>query len=90
MSGDAARALNEIVAESRTIHTVIGEIASNSQSQNENIRQITGSLTNIGGISVKIAAEAEKTHLVAQQLSERSASLEEVIGGLHALVGSRN
>jgi len=88
ISGGAAHALSEIISKSRNIHSVIGEIAANAQSQAENIRQINESLNHIGGIGIKSAQEAEKTHGIAENLSTRSANLENVIGDLRALVGA--
>ena len=57
--------------------------------QNENIQQITESLTYIANIGQKSAAEAEKTHTAAETLRARSHAVEEVIEELSALVGAR-
>jgi methyl-accepting chemotaxis protein len=88
MSGRAATALNEIIRESREINDVISEIASDAQSQNENVSQITGSLNRISGIGSKSAAEAEKTRRIAETLKERSAAMEQVVAELRAVVGT--
>src|SRR5579862_9695830 len=68
MSERAATDLADSIAESHRIHKVIGEIASDAQSQNDNVRQITGSLNHIGTIGQKSAQEAEKTYQVAETL----------------------
>lgn len=88
MSERAASALNEIIAKSREIHGVIEQIASNAQFQDENIAQITSSLNRIGGNGSKCAEEAEKTLRIAETLGERSASMEQVVQELRAVVGA--
>jgi methyl-accepting chemotaxis protein len=88
MSTRAADALAKIIAESRQLHSVIDQIASHAQVQHENVRQITGSLNQIGAIGTRSAAEAEKTTSVAETLRDRSASVDEVIHELVALVGA--
>lgn len=89
MSGRAARDLEEIISESHRVHGVIGEIASNSNSQNENLRQITEFLNHIGSIGQKSAAQAGKAQQVVETLRGRSDSMEDVIDELAALVGAR-
>jgi methyl-accepting chemotaxis protein len=88
MSERAARALTETISESHRIHGVIDEIASNSRSQNDNLKQITASLSHIGNIGQKSARDAEQTHGIAETLRERSQHMEEVTGDLVSLIGS--
>ncbi len=84
----AAQALADTISEAHLIHGVIDEIASNSRLQNENIKEITDSLTYIGSIGQKSAHEAEKTHQVAETLRNRSHTVEEIVEELVALVGT--
>lgn len=84
----AAHALADTIAQAHRIHGVIGEIATHSQSQNENIRHITESLDHIGNIGQKSAQEAEKSQSVAETLSLRSTSMDEVIQDLVTVVGT--
>ena len=88
MSEQAARALAEIVSESHRIHNLIGDIAANTRSQNENVHQITESLSRIGSIGQHNAEQASNTQQVAETLRHRSSSMQEVIGELAAVVGS--
>ena len=88
MSERAAGALAGTITESHRIDGIIGEIASNARSQNENLQQITASLNRIGNVGQKSAQDAEKSHKVAETLTQRTSSMEEVIGELVALVGA--
>jgi methyl-accepting chemotaxis protein len=88
ISEDAARAIAITITEAHRIHGVIDQIASNSHLQNENIQQITKSLTHIGEIGHKSSQDAERTHLVAETLHSRSHVIEEMIGQLVELVGA--
>jgi methyl-accepting chemotaxis protein len=89
ISEHAAQALANTISEAHSIHAVIGEIASNSRLQNENIKQITETLAHIGVIGQQSAEEAEKTHLVSEKLQCRAQSVEEIIEELVGLIGSR-
>lgn len=85
----AAQSLANTISEAHRVHTVIGEIASNSRLQNENIQQITRSLSYIGNIGQKSAQEAEKTFMVSESLRKRSQAVEEVIHDLVVLTGAK-
>ena len=86
ISEHATQALANTVSEAHRMHGAIEEIASNSRLQNQNIQQITQSLTYIGTIGQKSAREAQKTHSVAETLRNCSCSMEEMIEELVTLV----
>lgn len=87
ISNKVADSLNVILEKVRSVDSLVGEIATASQEQNQGLGQINSSVGQIDRITQANAANAEETAASAQELSAQAHMLNDSIAQLHRLVG---
>jgi len=88
ISGKVARSLGEIVVKARQVDTLVAEIASASQEQNQGIGQVNTAISQMDKVTQANAANAEETAAAAEQLNSQAVHLNEAVQDLHLLVGN--
>ena len=77
---EALEHLGEIDRNVGRVATVVGEIAEASNLQSTGMRQITGALDQLNGITQSVAAHSEESASASEQLSAQAATMEALAG----------
>lgn len=89
LTGDATRKLKLIVEQSTRLQSVLGEVATSSQQQNQTIEQVARALAQIDEVTQSNAASAEQSAATAEELQQRSHAMLGITEQLEALCGHR-
>ena len=86
ISGQVARALEEIVSKVRQVDELVAQVASASREQNSGITQINTAVSQVDRITQANAASAEESAAAAEQLSAQAEMMRHVADELLRLV----
>ena len=81
--------LAEIVEKVRQVDQLVGEVSTASSEQSQGVKQIGSAITQMDRIVQSNAASAEEGASAAEELNAQSLALQEAIGDLVKLAGSR-
>ncbi len=87
LSGTVAQSLGEIVAKARQVDSLVAEIATASQEQNQGIGQVNTAVSQMDKVTQSNAASAEETAAAAEELSAQAQIMNENVNALLELVG---
>jgi methyl-accepting chemotaxis protein len=80
MADTTAEALREIVAASRKVTDLVGEIAAASSEQSNGVAQISQGLAQIDQVTQRNTAHAEESASAAEELASQSMLLQQLVG----------
>ena len=90
ISAGVAGRLNTIVDRAREVDSLVAEIAAGSMEQDQGIKQITTSITQMDQVVQGNAARAEETASASEELRAQAAELHNVIEDLNAMIRGRS
>lgn len=80
LAGHAGLALEQIVSSSRTVESMVREIANAAQEQSNATRQIAQNVEQISGVTRESAEGSNQAAMAASQLSQRAEALRQLVG----------
>ncbi len=84
-----AAAIHSITADATRIQSLVDEVSSGSQQQTQGFHEITKALAQMDSVTQNNAAGAEEGAAAAQELNSESVALQDILGSLTAIVGTR-
>ncbi len=86
VSGEAAKAMEQIAGGAKTAAELISEISAASQEQAQGIDQVNTAVSQMDQVTQKNAANAEESASASEELSAQAESLNDLVADLVALV----
>jgi methyl-accepting chemotaxis protein len=87
--GQVAGSFTDILTKTRSLNSLVAEIASASEEQTTGIGQINQAISQIDKTTQSTAAQSEETAAAAQEMSAQAVQLQGIAGRLHQLVEGR-
>ncbi len=89
LSGKVATSFETIQQQIRNLDTLVGEIATASNEQNQGIGQVTNAVSQMDQITQTNAGSAEETAAASQELNNQASVLSDAVTNLQTLLGEK-